>query len=260
VQRTSALFSAHADYADVTPTQYAAALDWLRDRDLLAQPPPRAGARDAVLDAALTDSLWFRDFDTLVTAPEDMPEDALRAGALLSLGPADTFARARHLFGQVDTEARKHFGSIGELALVSLLEAVPGAAVNHLAAESDGYGYDILLTLEGLETHLEVKTTNRRHRLTLYLSRHEYETLRRDPLWALAAVLLDSDLRVKAVATVDREWLAAAAPADQTMSARWETVKVDVPGASLAPGLDLVAGRHLPPGLAVLVGDPPWRP
>lgn len=258
LERTRALFSAHPDYADVTPTQYAAALDWLHHRGLLPQTPGHGAARSAVFNAAVTDNLWFRDFDTLVNAPDDVPDDGIRAGELLGLSPADTYAQARHLFGQVDAEARKLFGSAGETALVRLLNTVPGSVVNHLAAESDGYGYDVQVTIATSEAHLEVKSTNRRRRLAIYLSRHEFETMGRDPHWALAAVLLDSNLNIDAVATVARDWLAAAVPGDRTMYGRWESVKLDIPGSAIEPGLAVVDNLDLKGDIAVLGGNPPW--
>ncbi|MEO3768282.1 DUF3883 domain-containing protein [Streptomyces sp. B5E4] len=141
--------------------------------------------------------------------------------------------------GQNDTAQRERIGEAGERALVRLLrEGLPEAAeVLHVAAEADGFGYDIGVRAAGLCVHIEVKSTTRHSRLPVYLSRNEYETMRNDATWQLVAVRLTEGLKPAAVATVPADWIAAQAPADRGAAARWESCRFDVPRDVLVPGV-----------------------
>jgi hypothetical protein len=259
IPRTRALFTSHSAFSDIRPTQYDAALTWLQDHGLLDQPYTKKSSELAVLEAAVTQTLWFTDADSLVTGPSDLPEDALRAGEAIGVVAADTYAVVRHAWGKVDTAERSRIGAAGELALMDLLSAIPGVEVRHVATESDGYGYDIEVTASTSNIHLEVKATTRRGRLKIYLSRNEFETMRRDDEWILVTARLDHDLQLAALATVSREWLAASLPVDQQPSARWESVKLEVPPEAIADGIPDLAERlesqQLPP---ILWGKPLW--
>ena len=69
--------------------------------------------------------------------------------------------------GSAVAEERARIGTAGELALVDLLTAAVEARVEHVAALSDGYGYDVSVQALRHCAHLEVKTTLRRSRLTV---------------------------------------------------------------------------------------------
>lgn len=256
VTRTRALFTSHRAYADVTPTQYAAALTWLQESDLITaegdiRVPPEPVS---VMEAAVRNALWLPDADLLISGITELPEDALRASGILGISSEDALAVVRQAWGKVDTEARVRVGTAGEVALVELLRDATDMPVRHIAATSDGYGYDIAVDT----THIEVKTTMRRGRLTIYLSRNEYETMRRDPGWLLALVRLDQDLQPTAIATLDRSWIEEVVPGDHHPRGRWESAKLDIPAEVVMPGLPaarwLTRAHH--PGL--LSGNPTW--
>jgi hypothetical protein len=229
--RCRALFTAHSEFSDITPTQYEAAYAWLRITGLLDDlhtfvPPHRRVFTAAV---AGTETAWFPDADLLVRRPDELPEDALRAAGALALGDAEAYAQIAAAWGKVNTAERERIGAAGELALVELLTKFVNGRVEHVAAISDGYGYDIAVHAREHAVHIEAKTTVRRGRLAVYLSRNEYETMRRNPSWHLVTVRLTPDLEPVAVATVPREWIAAEAPRDRGSCGRWESCRLEVP-------------------------------
>ena len=61
-----------------------------------------------------------------------------------------------------------------------------------VALKDDGLGYDVVGPLPTAMWHLEVKSTTRRGRLVIRISRLEYEIGAMDPLWRLVIVGLDS--------------------------------------------------------------------
>ena len=104
--------------------------------------------------------------------------------------------------------------------------------------------------------HIEVKSTTRRGRLRIYLSRNEFETMRREaPGCSSRCVSMTPVLA--AVATIGRDWLAAAAPSDNS-GGRWESVKIDVPPGALHSGIAPLAERAFQCGLPILCGSPVW--
>jgi Holliday junction resolvase len=259
VPRTRSLFTSHSAFSDITPTQYDAALIWLRERNLVDRLLSGQSGKRAVLEAAIKQTLWFTDADSLIIGPSDLPEDALRAAEAIGVPRAETYAVVRHAWGKVDAAARSRVGSAGERELLRLLSAVPEIEVRHVAAESDGYGYDIDAGSDGWRIHLEVKATTRRGRLKVYLSRHEFETMRSDQEWTLVAVRLDHDLQAAAVANISREWLTSAAPVDREVGARWESMRLDVPADAITDGIPgLVAHLGLQAMPPVLAGMPRW--
>ncbi|MFC9280209.1 protein NO VEIN domain-containing protein [Streptomyces collinus] len=247
--RIRTLFTAHSDFSDLTPTQYDAAYEWLARTGLLDSVRSSTPAHHRVFDAAIGHSgaLWLADADLLVRGPDELPDDALRTAGALGLSEAEAYAQIAALWGKVDTSERSRIGAAGELALVELLTASLDARVEHVAAWADGYGYDISVHRRRACAHLEAKSTTRRGRLTVYLSRNEYETMLRDPAWELVALRLTPQLELDAVATVPKEWIAAQAPADRSTRGRWESCRLDVPPHVPVPGI---------PRLAPMLADP----
>ncbi|WP_250000085.1 protein NO VEIN domain-containing protein [Actinoplanes sp. M2I2] len=113
---------------------------------------------------------------------------------------------------------------------------MPGSA-DHVALDSDGLGYDIELSAGPAVWHVEVKSTKRRGRLDVYLSRHEFEVARLDPAWRLVTVGLDEDGHIGAIATVPTDALLVQAPADRATTARWESAKFSLRPTDLRPGI-----------------------
>lgn len=258
--RCRALFTNHREFSDITPTQYEAAYAWLREANLLDDVHSSLPAAQRVFTATITHGgvHWLRDADDLVRSPDELPEDAVHAAEALGLTPAAAFAHVITAWGKVDTAERVRVGMAGEVALVKLLRDCVDADVNHVAAAADGYGYDIAVHAGDYILHVEVKTTLRRSRLKIYLSRNEFEAMRRDPHWQLVVVRLDSDDKIAAIATVHREWVASEAPVDGGMSGRWESCRFDVPPSALCPGIASllpVLRSHAPP---LLTGGITW--
>ncbi|MBE8469526.1 protein NO VEIN domain-containing protein [Streptomyces justiciae] len=183
---------------------------------------------------------WFRDADLLIRRPDELPEDALRAAEALGLAPDEAYAQVGTVWGKVDTEERSRIGSAGELALLELLSESAEGKVEHVAAWSDGYGYDIFVDAYQHSAHLEVKTTVRVGRLTIYISRNEYETMLRDPAWELVTVRLTPELKITGVAAVPRDWIARHVPSDRTARGRWESCRLEVPPEVPVPGIPSV--------------------
>jgi hypothetical protein len=237
--RVRALFTEHSDFSDITPTQYEAAYTWIRDIGLLDDLHSIVPAHRRVFDSAMAHSgaPWFPDADLLIQSPEELPDDVIRAAGALGLSEGEAFGQVGAVWGKVDTRERSRIGAAGELALVALLRESTQVEIEHVAAWSDGFGYDIAVHASQHSAHLEVKTTVRRRRLTVYISRNEYETMLRDPGWELVAIRLTPDLEPQAVATVPKEWIAQQAPSDQGGHGRWESCRLDVPSDVPVPGI-----------------------
>ncbi|MFC4500468.1 MULTISPECIES: protein NO VEIN domain-containing protein [Streptomyces] len=237
------LFTAHSDFSDITPTQYDAAYAWIREMGLLGNVKSRGPVNCRVFESAMAQSgvPWFRDADLLIRGPDELPEDALRAAETLGLTPEEAYGQVSTAWGKVDTEERSRIGSAGELALLELLSESAKGRVEHVAAWSDGYGYDIFVDAHQHSAHLEVKSTVRTGRLTVYISRNEYETMLRDPAWELVTVRLTPELKIRAVAAVPRDWISDHVPSDRTVRGRWQSCRLDVPPEVPVPGIPSIA-------------------
>lgn len=223
VPRVQALFTHHPRYADLTPTQYAEGLAWLRRTGMV----------------------------TAMGCPVvEISDSELRDMGTAAAGPQVQWSRAAE-------EARRAIGAAGEQALLRLLRWGGVPQVSHVAAESDAYGYDIGAARSLTErAHLEVKSTTDPTRLVIHLTRHEYEVMATDPEWCLAAVLVGRDGNAVNVATVNRRWLHSAVPADKAKEGRWESARLEVPVYAITPGLATGAWRLLPDTL--LPSQPVW--
>ncbi|WP_078625251.1 DUF3883 domain-containing protein [Streptomyces iakyrus] len=254
--RSRALFTTHSDYSDITPTQYDAAYAWIKDTGLLGETSSSIPLHCRIFDAAMEHSgvPWLRDADVLIRRPDELPEDALRAAETLGLTHEVAYAQVSSIWGKVDTEERSRIGSAGELALLELLSESADGRVEHVAAWSDGYGYDIFVDAHQRSAHLEVKTTLRVGRLTVYISRNEYETMLRDPNWELVTVRLTADLEVTAVAAVPKHWIADHVPSDRTSRGRWQSCRLDIPPDVPVPGIPSIVPMLTEAAPAVLRG------
>ncbi|MFE3149655.1 protein NO VEIN domain-containing protein [Streptomyces sp. NPDC059218] len=167
---------------------------------------------------------------------------------LRDLGAASSVLSVR--WSRVAEEARRAVGAAGEKALLRLLVRGGVPQVQHVAAESDGYGYDIDARRSPQEhAHLEVKSTTDPTRLVIHLTRHEYEVMVTDAEWCLVAVLVGGDGSAVNVATVSRKWLQSAAPADRDRGGRWESARLEVPACAITPGLATETWRLVPDAL-----------
>lgn len=249
--QASILIRSNSKYADLTPTQYSTALEWLHsmswtrlpmsslDRSQALGMMTSQSKREYLLASLLgaADPPWLEDADVLVHSSDDLPQDIERWSEVLGLSPDSGLRVVRRVSGKIDLARRAQVGSAGEIALCALLEAKWPGAVNHVAATDDGFGYDISVSLQEAEWHLEVKSTTRRGRLSFFLSRHEFETGLADSHWKLLVVGLDDALEAGCVAVVDKSALKQFAPADRATTASWESAKYDLGEDHLMPGL-----------------------
>lgn len=261
VEQASALIRADARLADLSVTQYAQALEWLAELGLVRDGP--AGQQsapglhllslaelDALLLAAILEATrppWLQDADLLVRTTADLPEDVAGFASTLNVTDDAALLTVAMVHGKIDLEQRTRIGAAGELRLIELLERFWPGSTHHVAAEHDGLGYDVTFTSMGATWHLEVKSTTRRGRLVLHLSRHEHEVALRDPAWRLIAVGLDEGDQLACVATIKHADLAARSPEDRHTQARWETVRHGIAPELLTGGLSFLVD---PPGLA----------
>lgn len=237
IARTRSLLVTNPRLSDLTPTQYETALQWLMRAGLLTGDASDAPAAVRVYAKAVAEAAWFQDADLHVRDPGELPEDALIAAEALSLDPTDAFQHLVTSWGKVDTDLRERIGAAGEAALVDLLKESVNAEIEHVSQWSDGMGYDVTVTADDFSSHLEVKSSTRRGRLTIYLSRNEFEVMRRDANWTLVALTLSSDLNLVDIRTVRSTWLSTAAPQDIGSGGRWQACRFDVPTEQTMPGI-----------------------
>lgn len=253
VEQGWALIRADARFLDLSPTQYAAALEWLLEsgvvevqRDGRASVVPGGSSDEiarALLAAALRtgNPLWLADSDDLVRTEDDLPQDATELATALSLTDGAVLETIRQVHGQIDLEARARVGSAGEAALVRHLEQRWPGSTRHVALESDGLGYDVACTVNDVTWHLEVKSTTRRGRLLVYLSRHEYEVGRRDDRWRLVVVGLDADLQLERIGVVAAATLESRAPRDVPLGAMWQSARYELGVGDVFGGVEFLA-------------------
>lgn len=246
IARARALLTTHPQYDDLTPTQYESALTWMRELGLLdglgATLPPASRVLSAVFEGGTLP--WVQDADELVRSPDELPSDIVEVGEALGLDAAEVFDQLVVSWGKVDTAARELVGAAGEAGLVELLRSATDGRVDHVSTWSDGYGYDLVFTAGTTRLHLEVKSTTRAGRLTVYLSRHEYEVMLRDRQWQLVAVRLSTELEVVGVGSIPREWVAANVPRDSGQFGSWAAVKLELPADVVVSGVPALA-EHL---------------
>jgi hypothetical protein len=235
-------------YAGITPTQYAAAFDWLKTTGLLENyahhQVPEHLVRQMILGAAIQIArpAWLPDADLLIRTSEDLPDDVYAAAAALEVTGPECLSVIGMCRRRIDLESRARLGRAGEVALVRLLERYTDGAVTHVADIADSFGYDIHWADRDHQFAFEVKTTSRKGRLTIYLTRHEYEVSRVDPRWTLIVVHLNETDEITALATVPTPWVHSHVPADTTGESRWESASLSPPTAVLRPGAPTPAG------------------
>jgi Domain of unknown function (DUF3883) len=269
VEQAAALVRADAALADLSVTQYAQGLEWLMGIGLVEDDPSGSrlsrgldllspSALDELLLVATLDAVrppWLEDADLLVRGTADLPQDIAALATMLNVPDDAALLSVAMVHGKIDLERRASIGSAGELELIALLEAQWPGSTRHVAAEHDGFGYDVAFTRASETWHLEVKATTRRGRLVLHLSRHEHEVALRDPAWQLIAVGLDENNLLACLATVSYVELMARAPEDRHTAGRWEAVRYAIGPELLTGGLPFLAGSPVLTGSLSLISS-----
>ena len=256
--KASEIIRVSAAFSDLTLTQYASALELARHLQLIVPGPEglqlAKGIRTTsdsqvgqkVFRVLLEQSspLWLADADSLVPTPTDLPQDALALAEQLAISETEAFTVVKQLCGKIDLEQRSRVGAAGEKALVEFLEERWPGSTDHIALTNDGFGYDVLFRNNLSEWHLEVKSTLRRGRLMVHLSRQEYEVGKLDPAWRLVVVGLDNDLRLRVIATARHPDLLSRAPVDTCHEVRWRTASHQLTSQDLEPGIPFALDEH----------------
>lgn len=246
-ERSFALLSTAPSLGDLTLLQYEAAYDWLREIGLSSRIGSLQEVPRTLFDAVLQTSElnWLRDSDRLVRDEEEIPQDVSGVADALGLAPNEALAAIRVQSGKVNTAERERVGNAGEIALVELLQSHMVGEVSHVAAFSDGYGYDIAVSVGTLQIHVEVKATTRQGRAVIFLSRHEFEVMKRDPCWILVLVRLGKELDIQQLHSVPNDWISRSVPSDSSSYGRWQSVALEVPECELIVGMPALE-QHIP--------------
>ena len=149
-------------------------------------------------------------------------------------------AAIRQVHGKVDLERRKEVGVLGERLLVELLETQWPGATTHVSEQDDGLGYDVELCIAQITWKLEVKSTTRRNRLRIYLSRNEFSVGSLLQEWRLVVLGLSQNDEIEALATVATPYLLTVAPEDTASFSRWESASFELAPEQLTLGLSFV--------------------
>ena len=260
VGKATAVIRADPGYTDLTATQYSLGLDWLTQLGAISRGPgdqnlllrlrqlPEAHAIQAVFETALEvdQPAWLRDADLLVLAEDELPQDASLLSEALGVTRQNALLSVRTVHGKVSLAERDRLGAAGEKLFVALLERQWPGSTTHVSLDSDGWGYDIVFRHEQREWHLEVKTTTRRGRLVIYLSRHEHEVARLDPSWRLVVVGLDEREQVAAIASAHGHAILERAPSDTVTGTRWQAASYQLQSGDLTAGLTCLEEAYPP--------------
>lgn len=255
LDQAAVIIRSSAAYTDLTMTQYSSALDWLKLLRLVQ--PMDVGQKLPMDITKLSDNQlkqvlfsraleadappWLPDADLVLDESVGLPSDATDLAATLELADHAMLAAVRAVHGRLDLAKRKEVGSNGELALADLLDERWPGSVAHIALQDDGFGYDLEFTPPGgVAWHLEVKTTTRRGRLVVHVSRHEFATGIVDSSWRLVLVGLSQANKVSALGTLRAGVLRERSPQDRTSATRWELARYDLSPPDLEPGLTFV--------------------
>ncbi|MFG1995302.1 protein NO VEIN domain-containing protein [Actinoplanes sp. NPDC048988] len=181
-----------------------------------------------------------------------IPEDVLEAlGSVFDPQRRENFLLM--MGRKVDDERMKAIGAAGEEFVVqSARDWLKGMGRLDLAADvcwlslhSDDLGYDVSCPDPGGCRHrLEVKTSGPKPgAFSFFLSRNEARTGAADDHWSLVAVKEDLAGQLFVAGWLTGSDLDPFLPTDHG-GARWESVRIEIPMATLRPGLPMPAHQH----------------
>lgn len=239
----------------ISRTQYMSAYDWLKSAGLLIESQDGYALASEIFSVSadyipyalfqkaleFARPAWLSDADALIPDDGELPEDARGLATALGLGNKAAYSAIQSIHGKVDLASRAMVGALGEKALVQILETRWPGSTLHIAQYSDAFGFDIRFRYQSVDWHLEVKSTVRRGRLKIYVSRNEYEVGSRDPHWRLIVLGLDESYQIAALATLPSSHLGTLAPVDTTASSRWQTASFELKADDLIRGMDFLS-------------------
>jgi len=229
-------------YRTLTPTQYESAFEWLLSRDLVSVSgevldsygQPAAQVMRKAIDEM--EPPWLADADSLIKQPADLPLDVLEIGEVLEMGQEDVFDEVKRAWRKFDDTAQRELGAAGELAMMGWLEEHCDGDVIHVSSYDDTAGYDIALEVNGARlARIEVKATRRIDSAVVYLSRNEFETMRRSPTWCLQVISLNAGGDIRSIGWLPSALLEDWAPRDRPGGV-WQSMRLSVPIGELRPG------------------------
>jgi hypothetical protein len=230
-------------FQDLTPTQYAAAFDWLVESQLVdTSGRPCANGYSSLVEQALATALdearpaWLSDEQALSDA-SDLPSDLAEAADALELSMDSARRVAQARAGKVNAERRALIGALGERLLVELLRRSTTLEVFHVSLESDHWGFDIRVCDGRQDRLIEVKTTAAGPRADFFVSRHEVAVASQEPGWSLVLVTLKSEDEIGSLAVVDRSWIVRSQPMDRFPWSRWESARMRPTASAVSLGL-----------------------
>lgn len=253
------IISSRRDYADLATHQYREARDWLLgigallDTESGVQLSPEL--REATHDLALlrvfelavlaSPPPWLEALNSEAIDEVDMPFGVEEFCNALGVQPLRA-ARAIHgIVSKVDPRRNEEIGSAGEEALFEALDEILPGNVTHVSLVSDHFGYDIAVDAIGVEWHIEVKTTTRKGRLMVYVTRHELEVAMRDPGWIMVVVGMDPNLQMLAIGTIRGSRLIKRRPRDFDGGSKWQVVGLEIRHDELERGLPFIGAGLL---------------
>lgn len=192
--------------------------------------------------------LWLR---TAAASPAGLDTELIPAEASTVLGtlvPDPQLREALLLAAaeRIDARELSEAGAAGEEAVVAacrdeLHDAQrPDLAgdVQRVSLISDRLGYDVVApTLDGSSRRLEVKTTRRKARLEVFISRNEATVGLRDVAWALVFCRLGDGGEVEIVGWCRGECLEPLLPENRHARGRWASTAITLAPEELRPGL-----------------------
>jgi hypothetical protein len=252
------VLAASPKYADLSPSNYIDALDWLRQRHLVTEADEPNGRPHDVFLTEIAVTAEALDPEELPN-PSFLPSTILDAAGTVGMPETEAWERTLALGRKIDLERRARIGSLGELAIVEHLAGM-GCAVRHVSLESDQLGWDVFASFRGATKHLEVKTTTSNARLRVYLTKQEYQVSLGDPAWMLMVALISDEGQLICYAHVDSSAISSAVPVDSGTHGRWESCSIDLSPEHLTPGAPLPLPCSGVVNLPDKAGLPNWWP
>lgn len=173
----------------------------------------------------IQDPAWLSVLEADQTSAEELPEEAVEWGNAFRLDSGAVLEVFRQRQGRADYQALAELGAWGEEQILAWLSELEESSVEHIAAEHDGYGYDILWRWRGSTYYLEIKTIAKAVAPRFFISRQESRAASALSEWRLMLVPRTAKA-LDGVLEVPKRELVRCLPIDQGKTVSWESAKV----------------------------------